>query len=441
MTQQNASPTKALSVAVFGGSVSGLMSALMLAKRGFDVVLYEKRASYTRNVQWGIRQCFIDYLAGIDQEAAADFSKRASSITSGHRFLADKSYLYENGAYHHQQRTPPRAGTCATRDLSAVNTLNEEIVCLIPAKALEQLLYEHLKRHRVTIRHTETPDITFDANDELYRPIESSDPTRYDLIVVCEGAASTTRAKAGIVSMNVSRPITQVSGEVYLKRGGMITEYLHAIETGARIRGELLLSLLVSTERHQSSWIVGDVSSQCLSALKKIRKKGARERLIEEEFRKIAARTMVDTVENIHDAGYRGAVRGVELFDLQARISNKAAAGRNLVLAGDAVGVGHWAVGGGMHVAAACHIQKLEALASSIQQGGSPIDKALQSYSSGVLSDTRAWISKSIKYYYLSIPIDVMTAVFDNLLGELMMNNSIDLPKRLKARVTDVYFG
>jgi hypothetical protein len=45
----------------------------------------------------------------------------------------------------------------------------------------------------------------------------------------------------------------------------------------------------------------------------------------------------------------------VGMFGIRARISPIAFAGANLVLAGDAVGEGHWSVGGGMHVAGMFH--------------------------------------------------------------------------------------
>ena len=85
-----------------------------------------------------------------------------------------------------------------------------------------------------------------------------------------------------------------------------------------------------------------------------------------EEFQTIAARTMLDTDQNIKGAGYTGAVDKVATFSLQAKLSNRAYAGLNLVLAGDAVGAGHWSVGGGMHVAGLLHQQRLDVLATEL---------------------------------------------------------------------------
>ena len=423
------------SAAVIGGSVSGLMASFVLSKHGFDVVLYEKRQTFNRNIQWGVRQSFIDYLACFDQEMAARFFSMASGIPNGYRFFADPSSFFEHGAYQHHKRSLPREGACSKGDLSGEQTLDHEIVCLVPAKELETFLNSEVKRLKAaTVRQEEAPVIQYSkADNSFHFPNES-----HDLIVVSEGASGKTRQAAGIESIDLSRTIMQVSGEVYIRRHGMIIEYLHAVPQADRHREELLLSLLISTDKNKASWIIGDVSSACLSKLQA--GSDDSQGIIENEFRQIAARTMVNAEQNIVEAGYKGAVGQVTLFPLQARISRKAVAGCNLVLAGDAVGVGHWSVGGGVHVAAVCHSRRLEELAGSFSRDMKKRSVALQQYNDGVLKDTIAWISRGIKNYYLSIPGDVLEAVFDELIVEVMQNNAINFPEEFKKRVTAVYF-
>ena len=226
--QQNSS--NCLKAAVFGGSISGLMSTIVLAKKGFKVDLYEKREKYSRNIQWGVRQSFIDYLACMDQNLADQFyNNLASTITNGHRFFADKCSLYAHGAYSYQHRSSPQKGICGDENLSGSHTLDEEIVCLVPAKELEAFLYEFVaKNDAVTIHHETAPHIKLEESSNKYYIEDSDSNTPYDLIVVSEGASSTTRSDANILSMDLSRKVKQVSGEVYLKRHGMIIEYLHA---------------------------------------------------------------------------------------------------------------------------------------------------------------------------------------------------------------------
>ncbi|QLL05733.1 FAD-dependent oxidoreductase [Mycobacterium vicinigordonae] len=432
----------ALKAAVLGGSIAGLMASLVLAKRGFTVRLYEPRQHYTRNIQWGCRQTFIDYLSSIDAEIAQDFVDRlASAITNGYRFLADRSSIYEHGSYIHTHRPDPSQGKWTERDLSGEKSLAEQIVCLVRAQELEKFLREKVAACNVIIIDEKSPDVFLD-DANMFNLLQDGPESIYDLIVVCEGASSPTRQAVGIKSMDLSRKVTQVSGEVYLKRHGMIIECLHAIRHENKLREELLLSLLISTDRHTNCWVVGDVSSECLEKIAKLGRRNAEKReVIKSEFRKIAARTMLSAEQNIAEAGYQGAVREVELFTLQAKVSSTAVAGDNLVLAGDAVGVGHWSVGGGMHVAGVCHPKRLDDLATELLKTTANRSQALRKYNEGVLADTIAWISRGIKHYYLSVPGDILTAVFDQLVREVMENNDMNVPAKIRSRVTSVYFN
>lgn len=166
------------------------------------------------------------------------------------------------------------------------------------------------------------------------------------------------------------------------------------------------------------------------------------------EFRNIAARTMLDTDENIKGAGYTGVVEKVGTFSLQAKISNRAYAGVNLVLAGDAVGVGHWSVGGGMHVAGMCHQQRLNDLATELLNA--PDNRLnwaqLEKYDQDVRADTIAWISLSMRDFYPSVPEDVLRAVFKEMVKKTLEQEAEDLsidinvPQLIKERVAAVYF-
>jgi|GEM_PF-1601601 len=441
MAQQKTYSGKIFRAAVLGGSISGLMSTLVLAKLGFKVALYEKRSEYNRKVQWGVRQSFINYLASIDNDIAKKFKSISSNICNDYRFLTDKCSLYKEGAYLHQQRNSPSDGAYVEQDLSGKETLGEEIVCLVPAKDLEKLLFKEVNRLKaVTIYRKESPQVKYEDSTGAYSLIEDEGAASYDLIVVCEGAASQTRDAVGISSMALSRPVAQVSGQADLKRYGMIIERLHNIQHEDVPKEGLLLSLLISTDRRKASWIVGDISSECLAKLNDNPDSSKEESIVAEEFRRVAARTMFTAEAEIVEARYQGVVQKLKRFDLQAKISNKAMAGNNLVLAGDAVGVGHWSVGGGMHVAGVCHISRLKVLASALKDS-SDRQSALQKYNDGVLADTIAWISRGIKDYYLTVPRNALEAVFNKLIEELMKDNTIDFPKELKGRVASVFFG
>jgi 2-polyprenyl-6-methoxyphenol hydroxylase-like FAD-dependent oxidoreductase len=494
--------SKPLTAAVFGGSIAGLMASLVLNKQGFEVTLYEKRTTYTRNIQWTCRQSFIDYLSWINPQIAKDFYEQLlSPITNGYRFLSDRSLRYPDGAYKHKPRNKPCPGNGVAPTECCSKSLSAPPVGIVRTKLFEKFLLETVqKTDRMTLIDKPAPYCKrSEDNSDRFVLVEDGREIPYDLIVVCEGANSTTRdsEEVGIKSRKLSRSRKQISGEVKLQRHGMIIHYQHAKVVQKKPAPELLLSSVLSTDIKESipddkttCWIIGDVSLECSelidfyeSQIYKI--KLAIERLTREieetasedaksayqkskaneeaslkeyedaktekengEFREIAARTMLDTSQNIKGAGYTGAVDKVRTFSLQAKLSNRAYGGKNLVLAGDAVGDGHWSVGGGMHVAGMCHQRRLDVLATElINAPDNRLNWAqLENYQKGVRADTIAWISLGIRDFYPSIPEDVLRRVFEEVVQEVLIQETRDLsidinaPKLFKERVAAVYF-
>jgi 2-polyprenyl-6-methoxyphenol hydroxylase-like FAD-dependent oxidoreductase len=378
--------------------------------------------------------------------------------------------MYDHGAYIHMDRAAPRKGNCAERDRSRKNSLDVAPVGIVRAQELEKYLYEKVQKFAITKVPKQAPDcVKFNDGFAL---LEDGEEKWYDLIVVCEGAGSTTRKAVGIKSVDLTRKLTHINGQVKLQRQGMVIQYLHAArQKNKRNKAveEILLSALLSTNNYPWCWVIGEVSSECLAeiamlqqqakeeaeAIKEAKKRkeptkdmqaamrrinGAIKEAKETEFRKIAARTMLETDSNIKKAGYRGVVKKVETFTMQARISSAAFAGDNLVLAGDAVGNGHWSVGGGMHVAGMCHQKRLDNLAAELRKAPNNRLNAIRKYNRGALADTIAWISRGIEHHYMSIPKDVLDAVFGKLVREVLKDNNIDVPEAIRERVTSMYF-
>ena len=95
-----------------------------------------------------------------------------------------------------------------------------------------------------------------------------------------------------------------------------------------------------------------------------------------------------------------------------------------------------------MHVAGMCHQRRLDALAKEWRKkkDTKECQPALEAYSKGVLEDTMAWISKSMEYYYLSIPKDVVDAVFKDVLKAFHKDRNINVPKEMREKIISVYF-
>lgn len=471
-----------LRAAVIGGSIAGLMASLVLHHKGFKVVLYEQQPEYKRSIQWTVRQSFIDYVYSVDPKIAAHlFTKLnlVSEVTNGYRFLSDKTLRFPDGAYLYKRRDGLEKGgcvespghECAKPDESCAASLEAVFVGIIRAKNLERELLKQLHDlEYIELHRKEAPKCVLRDDGRYALQDGRRAPIDYDLIVVCVGAGKSSREELGFLANGksrekfpiklhpLSRPRGQVSGDVQEPRRGMVTAYQHAkIDKEGKLlpylpSGELLYSTLVSTDEDETTcWVIGDVSTEFEKKFGKA-SRTEKDKLAKDECGKIAARTLLETDKSVLEAGIKGAVLGntVRRFISQAKLSSAACAGDNLVLAGDAVGAGHWAVGGGMHVAGMCHQKRLEALATDVRNLRAETDlrkrkaaqkESLKKYSDGVIEDTMAWISKSMEYYYLSIPKAVVEAVFTKVMMEFQANNRINVPNEIQKRIISAYFG
>jgi 2-polyprenyl-6-methoxyphenol hydroxylase-like FAD-dependent oxidoreductase len=455
-----------LKAAVLGGSIAGLMAGLVLQKRDFEVTLYEQYPEYIRSIQWSVRQSFINYLFSVDETMAEDVLKLVSGMTNGFRYLSDRTLKYPNGAYKHLDRKDPPRRPDANDKLeeSCDASLGAGAIGIVRAQELEACLLKHLSaKPNVTIRRPAAPKCvrSGEGYDVLIRdPKKPQEKIPYDLIVVCVGGGESSRVKLEFLEEGESRdefpvkfnPLSreraQVCGEVKLKRRGMITQYQHAKidKDDQNLKnlpsGELLFSALLSTDNDDTTcWVIGDVSTKFLKTVKPLSpdEKNAQAK---NECVEIAARTMLDTTKDVAKAGVTGALgQTVSMFVSQIKLSSAAYAGDNLILAGDAVGAAHWAVGGGMHIAGMWHQKRLEALVADLAPR-SERQAALEKYSKDVIEDTMAWISRSMEYYYLSIPKDVVDAVFKDIMEDLKAGENIDdVPNEIQKRIIDAYFG
>jgi 2-polyprenyl-6-methoxyphenol hydroxylase-like FAD-dependent oxidoreductase len=247
----------------------------------------------------------------------------------------------------------------------------------------------------------------------------------------------------------------------------MVIQYQHAKTKGGILNlpsGELLYSTLLSTDGDETTcWIVGDASSDFLKKVmaasdeadkamatmnpEEIKKtktelEESNNEMAKKELEKIAARTLIETDKHVIKAGSDGVAvdKPVSKFTLQAKISSAATAGNNVVLVGDAVGEGHPAVGGGMHVAGMCHQKRLQRLAMEWHTQENRKD-ALTAYDEGARYDTWEWIWRSIEFYYLSIPKDVVKAVLEDILKDPKYPSHIKVPEAMEKKIISVYFG
>lgn len=442
---------RAFRAVVSGASITGLVCALRLAKQGFKVDLYERRLNYTRNIQWGARQSLIDTLAKIDLELSNIFNTDvAAPLPGGSRFVAEMSSLYAHGAYRNRKRPLPEPGNPNAEELSGAEMLERKTVCAFSARRFETFLSEYIKRVPLVDAHPEPcAEVIFDKPSGSYRTMT---PEETDLIVIAEGANSETRASVGIKTFPISRSTRQVAGSVFMKRSGIMIKHLH-VEFEEKGREEYLLSGLISAGLEPTSWIVGDLSDAISNALDSAASPSIKQEILKRAFTQLASRCMLNSEENIAEAKFEGAVleKDVQDFFLAAQLSETAIAGNNLVLVGDAVGHGHWSVGGGMQVGAVLHSSRLDSLAASLAAGADKT-KALKKYNKDVRDDTKAWLREGISDFYIGVPENLVVAALDKALRLKDKQRSIDaldvmhksivaelFPDRLMRRSSDVH--
>jgi hypothetical protein len=107
---------------------------------------------------------------------------------------------------------------------------------------------------------------------------------------------------------------------------------------------------------------------------------------------------------------------------------------KNVLLLGDAVGNGHWSVGGGMHIGAISHGERLKKFLTDVN-GGKPLSEAVKKYSAGALNDSRAWGEKGLYYFYNNLSEADAAKVYQES-AALYKEGKIITPERAQELMT-----
>jgi 2-polyprenyl-6-methoxyphenol hydroxylase-like FAD-dependent oxidoreductase len=354
---------------VSGQSITGMMAALILAKSGYKVDVYEKKPAYTRNIQWLARQSLIDELASIDTELSQLFlEKVARPIYRG------SVNIHPNGLKKITIHEKVKEGDAVRIPVHGEEMLAFSTVVTVEAKKFEKFLSDYLSTF---------PNIQYHCGSIDLKKIGSTYSVQGlgipDLIVIAEGANSKSRRDLGI-QWEMTSPRTHISGVIEIDSGGIMIKHWR------NENNQSLLTGAIGSAGSGKTWIVAEIDASTLST----------QLQIDEEFRKIAAQCLELGVNEARELSIFGSVEktSLRLFDFQQGISSVAYAGSNAILIGDAVGTGHWVVGGGMQIGAICHAERLKSLLVELDCGAIK-SAALHKYSEGVLQDTKAW--KAIK--------------------------------------------
>lgn len=405
-------PDKPRPVAVVSGlSNGGLIAAAMLAKAGYKVEAFELRGGYTRNIQFAARQGLVDQLAAIDPKLADQFLQHTSKIERG------SVHIRGDERVHHDM-PDPRAADPRLVPQSGVEMLQAPSAMILECKVAEGILMDYLKAQpNVTVRTGARIELG-PPNEDGERSVKGLAVTKGQpdkelvdlgtpaLVVVSEGGRSATRDALGIETAPTSPMERHVAGVVKTELGGAMSKNYQGDGT---VNGTVTGSM--NRRGAMQTWIVSKIAPDTLlepNSVKglKLDPKSPEYReqqqvMVEEYFRDQAALVMEMPKDQL--GAIEGPIEGtrVAAFTIQQRISTKATAG-NVLMMGDAVGNGHWSVGGGMQTAAIAHTERLKHLLLDLDMGKDKV-AAMERYGAGVLEDTLAWAQTGIPDFYPEI--------------------------------------
>jgi 2-polyprenyl-6-methoxyphenol hydroxylase-like FAD-dependent oxidoreductase len=414
---------------ISGRSIVGLANALLLAKLGYDVEIYDKRELKTRNIQWALRQSLLNQLAALDPELAELIMNHVAKP------LKESVHLGADGLKAIYKPEDVKVANPTLANITGDEMLRLPSVMTVEAKVFEQVFENFLKKYSSQIKLVNKSLEVTESNHLGQYSIEGRNGTP-DEIIIAEGANSTNRQKVGIESVKTTVARLQIAGEVHVEGEGRMAKF-YRVENG-----DSMISYTMETEGSSKIWLVADVHAASIEPspdfkltpakyfevgtveykkeLQRLRTRYEQEksRLIDIEFRRLAAPLLSIDPEKMKSIKISGVFEGSNLpspFWLDQKISTKAIAGNNLRLAGDAVGNATPTVGGGMQVGAVSHLERAKRMhlafdllefdfknsKFSVQELAYRKERVRLSYSNGVISDTLSWHIQGVPDMYL----------------------------------------
>lgn len=347
---------------VSGQSIIGMLAAAVLAKSGYQVDCFEIRDEYTRSIQWAVRQSLVDELASIDEKLADSFiTEVISPIYKG------STHVYANGCRRNKRHDGLERGNPLRLPSTCDEMMATASVAIAEAKVFETFLKKYLQSL---------------PNVHLHQGCWIEGSQIPDLLVIAEGFNSKSRNVLNIPLIPAAEDKIQIAGTLGMNSGGIMLKHWRNENDQIRLTG------IIGGAESDSTWIVADIDPA------KIEKQED----MDAEFRRLAAEALdlpMETVEQLKISAPTGN-KSVTSFLLKQAICKIATNSENAILIGDAVGAGHWSVGGGMQTGSVCHIERLKTLLSDIELG-MPKNTALNKYSDAVIQDTKTWIEISAK--------------------------------------------
>lgn len=408
---------------VSGLGPNGVMAALELLGRGYHVVVVEKRLQFTRPIHLHLRTSYLDDVERLSPELHRRLMTIATPIIENSRLGGEEPLP----AYPRDRRVSPREGDpCPV--WSRLSTPPERHVRLNNAEELfSEYLRELAESPESRLRLKQGYLLTLRASeDERYQVRlrqpesgESEDLGAPELVVIAEGGKSTTVQQLQLENVRFSYPKYFMSAHVAIPFGPRTrridTDLRELLDDPSMPSVELSLWASGHGESDEGTWIVLEVPEILLNQ---------QPEETEHYFLRGAMRLMKDAVEELPNEKLqelllaslqKGALLGrktenlpgVEAaskptfagtFKFEQQCLRCPVAGKNVVVLGDAAGMGHHALSSGLEMGA-LDLVPLGELSERLARGEEP-EKSLSRYADAVFQSRLKLLAIGMNEYY-----------------------------------------
>lgn len=434
---------------VSGLGPNGVGAALELLQQGWRVSLVEKRPHYTRPIHLHLRASYLQDL-------------RRLSPKLFHRILAITTPILENTrlrelppgplpghiqrwfTYFSQifRRTPEEIqGQQHCPIWSRLKTPPSWHVRLDNA---ERIFFDHLQEcsqeETTRLAIYRGYRLCLEAGEEgFYRvalsptlgPAEAPDLGQPDLVVLAEGGKSSNVAALGLTNVRFSYPKFFMSAHLEIPLGPRTrridTDLQHLLQDPQALPSEISLWASGHGDLSEGTWVVIEVPEGLLSQSPQEAEdyflRGARrllsdthppEQELELQLRAaLSEGTLLSSRRHSEhlpelDASQTRPFAGTFRFEQQCL--RFPAAGKNVVVLGDAAGMGHHALSSGLEMGA-CDLQPLGALAHQLTSGDDP-EEAIARYADAVFRSRIKLLGLGMSEYYPNLPEDKESTLY-----------------------------
>lgn len=388
---------------VSGLGPNGMLAALKLRKAGFAVTAADQRPAYTRSIHLNLRQSWMDAVRALD----APLHQRLEGIAR------------RIEAYEHLGRKPRAAG--AAPHTLLLRRLLEEPTLHVRLDELEREFQNHLASLDGVEVLTDTR-VSLEgqgAYSVRLRPGGKSSTAqgrllqRPDLVVIAEGGKSPTAQALGLQMLRVSAPRFYIS--VHVDHAlGPVTRRLDTEVDGAHVS----YWAVGHGDPARGTWLVLEIPERVHG--------GRPSSTFDGDYyaRGAAQLLQLERAPEPSGVGLRGT------FRFEQQLLPRPVAGDNVVVLGDAAGMGHHALGTGLELGAWD-----VGLLGAMLDDGAPRPAALESYATGVREARVTLLAFGMHEYYPRLATDP-TPWIREALAAAAADPSLDAVKLLEARLT-----